>query len=241
MGLFKNIFSKENDSKKTDNTVKNEGLGLEVSYSVPNHVKVGATFYLQNRLSTIVGNSVYLRIVDIREAKRPDGWETINGTAALVDEKKNLYGVLSEDNLQKSGHTLGEAVMCFVTRTTKGNIEIWIPLTTAKLIENQQIEDSKVRVNVSKNSVLVPLEEDELELGACEVTTALVKEGSKAKPKIQIIDKNGEIIVEISARSGAYKELEPWVGKTAKFVKLIRRESTYGEGEVYYRILFRFL
>ena len=73
MGLLKNLFSKNNNESETPvDTMKRvfNDSDMEVSFNVPDHVKVNSTIYLQDRLKKLVGNSVRLQIVDIKKAKK---------------------------------------------------------------------------------------------------------------------------------------------------------------------------
>ena len=240
MGLLNKILPKR---KGTADDLLNAAInsGLEVSFSVPNHVKVSSTVYLQELLSQIVGNSIRLRIVSIKKAKKPKGWDNIRGDAALVNNVNVLYGVMFEDSLSRSGHSIGDEVDCLVTKTSKGTVELWLPLTGKKIVEKEEIDESHFGINVTKKGMVLSFSGDEIELVECSVKALPVKAGSKAKPVLQVLTADGEIVCEISARSVGYKDLEPWEGKTAKKVKVFRKYSEYEDCDIYYRVWFMFL
>ncbi len=235
MGLFSKLFSK--DELKETGKAKDANEGLEVSFSVPNHVKVNSTIYLQDRLSKLIGNSVNLQLVPISKAKRPEGWDDIRGECAVVDSSFNLYGVLFEYNLDKVGYRIGDWVDCLITKTSHGNVELWMPISAKKILE----QESLLSFNTSQNNIKTLFPSDEVQLSGCAIDTIPPKEGSKAKPKICIKDAEGNVIVEISGRSIAYADLEPWVGKTAKVLKVYKKKSQFSEEEYYYHFWLSFI
>jgi len=241
MGLLKNLFSKNNNESETPvDTMKRvfNDSDMEVSFNVPDHVKVNSTIYLQDRLKKLVGNSVRLQIVDIKKAKKPTGWtEGIRGDQALVDTKYELYGVLFDPKLEKTGHKIGDTVDCLITKTNKGSVELWIPITPEQLIKEKQEKANTIGINISANMMKIEMTGNEQELGACTVETLPVKEGSKARPVIAVKDKTGNTICEVTGRSSSYKDLEPLIGKPVKYVKIKKRDSQYSEDESYYRLI----
>ena len=197
-----------------------------VSVNVPNYVRANSTVYLQDRLSKLSGVSVHLRIVTPEKARRPADWTDIRGDAVLVDENREIYGVLFSHALEKSGQRIGAYVDCLITRNDDGFVELWVPIEPHKLVEEK---DSKFSVNIGGGCLRIPLPEAEVEYNNCKIVEQPVPSGSKAKPAIALVDENGDLLFEVGARMGAWKELQPHVGKQVERLIISPRISESGE------------
>ena len=97
------------------------------------------------------------------------------------------------------------------------------------VIEYSEVVD-EVTANLTDKMIRVELEDGEDD---GYIRYAEVKQKGE---RIQIV--SGRIVIaEVSKRGKAYKELEPYVGKTAESMTIRRKTGDYGE---YYRVRLRF-
>ena len=236
MSLF-DLFRKSSAGNAAPAPAASPAPALATSMDVPNHVKANSTIYLQDRLSKLSGVSVHLRIVSPEKAKRPADWSEIRGDAALVDENREIYGMLFSHALEKCGHSIGAYVDCLITRGADGSVDLWVPIEPHKLVEEN---DSKFSVNISAGCLRVPTPDADIEYSNCKIVEQPVPAGSKSKPSIALVGADGDLVFEVGARMGAWKELQPHAGSQVERLIISPRTSDYGEGgKPYFRCWMR--
>ena len=213
------LFSKKGDKTKSP---------LDYALNHEGYKAIFSAIYIQDELAKLRGETIKLRIVKASSAKPPKEWDNVIGEYAVVDNRRNFYGLVSKEMLKEQGYKCGDKFPAFIGRPPSCGTRY--TLYMPKSAKKREHDKRNFTFTVGKTGNMT-----KKGLGKYEGSLEFLPQnkGSSGKPRIGC-KRGNELVFDIGPQTGAYSSLYPFVGRKCRLTVKKKKSKCY-EG-FYYQV-----